>query len=382
MNKYLFFFSSINKIGIKTILKLIDFFGSLENAFDSSMADLKEFGFSNSIIEDIFNKKKNFNFDNECLKYKKLNIDFCSYFEDSYPAILKKIPDPPIIIFYKGNLSNNLDKTIGVVGARNCSDYGVSVARDFCEYFINNDIIPVSGGAIGIDSISHEVAISKNYPTISVMGTGLDIVYPARNKKLFQDIIDNNGAIVSEFPIGANGLPQNFIMRNRIIAGLSAGVFIVEAGIKSGTMTTAEFAIDQNKNVFVVPGSIYSSFSEGTNYLIKNGAIFITNPREIEDMVWPTFTKATAGESVGVRRALYLQNNNEIKIKKPVDVSWMNEDEKNIFDLISYKSINIENIVLKSNLSIQKINSILIILEIKGVIINLGGMNYKRIEKN
>lgn len=374
MDKYVFFFSTVYKIGLKTILKLIEFFGSLENAFNADESEFKKFGFNDFIIKDIFNKKKIFNFDDEILKYEKLNIKISSYFDNDYPEILKKIPDAPAVIFYKGNL-NNLNKTIGVVGSRDCSDYGVSVAKDFCEYFINNNIIPVSGGAAGIDSISHEVAVLKNFPTISVMGTGLDVVYPAKNKILFQKIIENNGAIISEFPIGTQGLPQNFIRRNRIIAGLSSGVLIVEAGLKSGTMTTAEFAINQNKNVFVVPGSIYSPFSEGANYLIKNGAIFVTNPKEIDEMIWGIDEKQKP-KNTPIRGQ---ENQKEIGVKHSVDLSWMGEDEKTVFDLILYKPKNIENIVVESKLNIGKINFILIMFEIKGLIINIGGMNYKRV---
>ena len=369
MDKYVFFFSTVYKIGLKTILKLIEFFGSLEIAFNADENGFKKFGFNDFIIKDIFNKKKIFNFDEEILKYEKLNINILSYFDNDYPSILKKIPDAPAVIFYKGNLNNlnNFNKTIGVVGSRDCSDYGVSVTKDFCEYFISNNIITVSGGAAGIDSISHEVAISKNFPTISVMGTGLDVVYPAKNKILFQKIIENNGVIISEFPIGTQGLPQNFIRRNRIIAGLSSGVLIVEAGLKSGTMTTAEFAINQNKNVFVVPGSIYSPFSEGANYLIKNGAIFVTNPKEINEMIW------------GVGNVQNVNVGAHCNAPLPIDLSWMGIDEKIVFDLILYKPKNIENIVVESKLNIGKINFILIMFEIKGLIINVGGMNYRRV---
>lgn len=368
MDKYIFFFSTIKYIGLKTIIKLINFFGSLEVAFDASLLDFKKFGLSNCIIEDIFNKKKTFNFDCEISRYDKLNINMISYFDNDYPKILKNIPDQPAIIFYKGCLDFNINRTIGVVGSRNCSEYGVSVAKDFCNYFINNNIVPVSGGAIGIDSISHEIAVNNHFPTISVMGTGLDIIYPYKNKNLFQNIIDNNGAIVSEFPLGMRALPQNFIMRNRIIAGLSSSILIIEAGLKSGTMTTAEFAVNQNKNVFVVPGSIYSTFSEGANYLIKNGAIFVTNPQEVEEMIW----------GINENQKLKTEENQKPKAKNEIDISWMNIDEKNIFNLILYKPKNIENIIIESNLDVKKINSILIFFEIKGLIKNIGGMNYIR----
>lgn len=367
MNKYLLFFQKINKIGLKTIISMIDFFGSINDAFSASYFDFKKFGLSENIIQEILDKRKNFNFNEEIEKYKKFSINIISYFDSDYPNILKNIPNPPLMIFYKGNI-NSISKNIAVVGSRDCSDYGVSVARDFCNYFVNQNIVIVSGGAIGIDSVSHEVCIKKNFPTISVMGAGLDIVYPYKNKYLFEKIIENNGLIVSEFPIGINAFPQNFVMRNRIIAGLSSGVLIVEAGIKSGTMTTAEFAINQNKNVFVVPGSIYSNFSAGTNYLIKNGAIFVTDPKDIEEMIW--------GVSQNERQKV----KNEIENKNEIDISWMNDDEKNIFNLISYKLKNIENIILESNVDIKKINSILTLFEIKGFIVNIGGMNYIRVK--
>ncbi|MEZ7821018.1 MAG: DNA-processing protein DprA, partial [Patescibacteria group bacterium] len=319
---------------------------------------------SDITIENILKNKKIFDFDFEISRYDKLNIKLASYFDDEYPKILKQIPDPPIIIFYKGNF--NVTKTIGVVGSRNCSEYGISVTRDFCNYFINNNIITVSGGAVGVDSISHEVSVNNHFPTISVMGAGLDIIYPYKNKNLFQNIVDNNGVIVSEFPLGVQALPQNFVMRNRIIAGLSSGILIVEAGLKSGTMTTAEFAVNQNKNVFVVPGSIYSPFSDGANYLIKNGAIFVTNPQEIDEMIW----------GINNNHKLIIDKNKKETEENKIDIFWMNENEKNIFNTISYKPKNIENIIIESGLDVKKINSILIFFEIKGLIKNVGGMNY------
>lgn len=366
--KYLLFFQKINHVGFKTIFSLIDFFGSLENAFNASVCDYTKFGFNDFVINQIIKEKSVFNFDTEIEKYNKLDINIVSFFDDDYPVLLKQISQPPILLFYKGNI-NNINKTIGVVGSRKCTEYGVSVTKDFCKYFAQNNIITISGGAIGIDSVCHNSSINNNYRTIAVMGCGLDQLYPYFNKQLFQDILNNNGAIVSEFPIGVKPIGKNFIMRNRIIAGLSYGLLVVEAGVKSGTMTTVSFANEQNKNIFVIPGSIYSEFSIGTNNLIKDGAIFVTEPKEICEMVW----------GIDENQKLKTKNQKEIEIKNIIDTSWMSDDEKNVFNIISFKSICIEEIFEITKININKLNSILILFEIKGLIKSVDGMKYVRI---
>lgn len=228
---------------------------------------------------------------------KENNIKTISINNKYYPENLKKIYDPPKVIYVKGNykILNNL--SISIVGCRDATDYGKKAAKYFSYWLSKNKINIVSGLAKGIDSFAHIGAVcgkveenSKNvdnlstFGTIAVVGTGLDIVYPKENKYLEEKIIETGGAIISEYPLGTKPTRYNFPKRNRIISALSKGVLVIEAKEKSGTLITVDFALEQGRDVFVVPGNINSLNSVGTNHLIKQGAIIVTNYKEILDI--------------------------------------------------------------------------------------------------
>lgn len=212
------------------------------------------------------------------MKYKVIKIDLNSKW---YPEKLKNISYPPKQLFCLGNLELLNKKSIAIIGSRNYSDYGKRATFDFSFDLAKNDVCIVSGLAKGIDSFAHEAALEAEGKTIAVLGSGLDNIYPKENEQLFYEIIQNNGLIISEYPLGTKPEKQHFPARNRIISGLSDGVLVIEARKNSGTNITVDFALEQGKDVFVIPGNIYSKTSDGTNFLIKEGAIPVTSYEDI-----------------------------------------------------------------------------------------------------
>ena len=212
---------------------------------------------------------------------EKHQIDIISIFDDRYPTILKEIYDPPISIYAKGNI-RILDKTnIAIIGCRDASEYGKKSSKYFAYNLAKQNFNIVSGLATGIDSFSHIGALEAKGKTIAVVGTGLDMVYPSENRILQKKIIENDGLIISEYPLGTKPEKNNFPARNRIISGLSKSIIVVEAKEKSGTLITVDFALEQGRDVFAVPGNINSINSIGTNSLIKEGAIPVNNYKDV-----------------------------------------------------------------------------------------------------
>ena len=213
------------------------------------------------------------------MKYKVIKINMQSKY---YPERLKNIYDAPKELYCLGNLELlNYKNNIAMIGSRNCSGYGERAAKDFAYNLAKEDVCIVSGLAKGIDSFSHIGALNAKGKTIAVLGSGLDNIYPKENIKLVEEIINNNGLVISEYPLGTKPLKYHFPARNRIISGLSDSILVVEARKNSGTNITVDFALEQGKDVFVIPGNIYSKTSEGTNFLITEGAIPILSYKDI-----------------------------------------------------------------------------------------------------
>jgi len=287
-----------------------------------------------------------------------LDIKSVSIKDKNYPRLLKEISGPPAILNYRGELPKKEDFLIAVVGSRACTSYGRRVAEEVAFYLAKEGFVIVSGLALGIDSIAHQAALDADGKTIAVLGCGCDIIYPYCHRKLADDMIKSGGAIISEFDNGYPPLRQNFPQRNRIISGISYATVIIEATLKSGAIITAKLALDQNREVFAVPGPIYSSNSQGCNNLIKIGAFPVTSPEDI---------------------LLALDVKPKSSARKDL-VTNLNKDEELIFSLISKNAIAIDKLKELSKLDIADLNSAVIMLEIKGLIKNLGGGQYIRIK--
>lgn len=280
MEEIFLFLNKYTNIGYIRFCKIYEYLeGKIDKFFDLDKRDYTKLGFSEYEINKILDNVKLYNFENDKKELEKYNIKMCNIFDNNYPYLLKNIYDPPIMFYYKGNLIKD-EICISIVGSRKFSDYGEKVAKDFSNYLSNYFSI-VSGFAYGIDSIAHNSAVLNKKRTIAVMGIGLDDYYPYSNKDLATKILDNNGLLISEFPMNTRLLKSNFPRRNRIISGISKGVLVVEASVRSGTFITANCALEEGRELFVVPGDIYSEHSIGANELIKKGANLVTTPKDV-----------------------------------------------------------------------------------------------------
>ena len=276
----------MSNLNNKTKLKILNTNIKLQELYNLNRNELIALNFTQNEIDTILNPKTR----NEISGYldyiNKNNIHVINIKQNDYPNKLRYIYNPPIVLYVKGNISILNNTSIAIIGSRQCSDYGINIARRLAYSLAKKNINIISGLAYGIDTQAHIGTLKAKGKTIAVTASGLDIVYPKVNSNLEKEIINNNGAIVSEYCIGTKPEPKNFPARNRIISGLSDGVVVVEAQKRSGTSITVNFALDQGKEVYAVPGNITSINSYGTNELIKQGAKVVTCAGDIlEDII-------------------------------------------------------------------------------------------------
>jgi len=331
--------------------KLIDGYKTAENVYNNFEDILKE-------NETILKKLKNFQKEDlyyEILNLKETlsrkNIGYITYANPLYREKLRGIISAPYFLFYRGNIDAINNKSIGVVGARKCSNYGLTVTKLLTKELITNNITLISGGARGIDSIAHKTALDNNGYNISVLGCGIDIAYPAENKDLFSKIAEN-GVVISEFLLGTPPLKDNFPRRNRIISGLSEGIIVIEASEKSGSLITARLALQQHKIVIAVPGSILYSGASGSNKLLRDGASICT---DVQDL----------------RTILSLEH---------VNITPMNArpEKSEILEFITDSPVHIDDIFKNTSFDRGALYAMLFEMQIKSEIICLPGNYYVR----
>lgn len=354
--KYHIALNNFSKFGPVRLKKLKKYFPSLEIAFKANLNELLKAGIEQSIAEEFISTRPNIDPDNLLDNLYKENINIITLEDINYPKLLKEIYNPPELLYYKGETKAD-EFTLAIVGTRKYSTYGKQVVDRMVSKLSENNLTIVSGLALGIDSLAHSACLEKNNRTIAVLGTGLDKqnIYPSSNRYLAEKIVDQGGAIVSEFPLGTPPLKHHFPQRNRIISGLSLGTLVIEAGIKSGALITAYLALEQNREVFAVPGSIFSETSKGPNSLITKGAKPIISAEEIIEAL--NLTKATE----------FIQTK---------EIIGETENEKNILAHISNEPTHIDELVRLTKLDTSTINSTLVVMEMKGMVKNLGAMQY------
>ena len=278
---YLMWLSRVDGFGFKRVNQLLEHFSSAEAIWHAEPKELKQIsGFGDKSIEMLLSSRDENQLNDWIIELEEKEIEFYSYWHPRYPRLLKEISDPPLGIYVKGELPDDDIDTVAIIGARKCSRYGATVAYEMAKDLGKTNVIVVSGMARGIDSEGHRGIMDGGGKTIAVLGCGVDVCYPPENQELMERIIQN-GCIISEFAPGMPAVPGNFPARNRIIAGLSKMVVVVEAGKKSGTLITADLALDYGRDVFVVPGNVTSALSKGTNELIKQGCPIITEGKDI-----------------------------------------------------------------------------------------------------
>lgn len=279
--RYWIWLSLIKNLGSKRKLKLLELYKNPEEIYKLTKEELINInGIGEAIAKEII-ISKNEKILNYHIKYmKKNNIKIININEREYPQVLKEIYDPPISLYVKGNIEKLNNKNIGIVGCRECTTYGKKSAEYFSYNLSKQNINIVSGLAKGIDSYAHLGSLNTGN-TIAVLGNGLDMIYPKENLELANEIIKRGGTIISEYPCGTKPDKMKFPARNRIISGISSGIIVIEAKEKSGTLITVDFALEQGRDVFVVPGNINSINSVGTNDLIKQGARVVTTYEDV-----------------------------------------------------------------------------------------------------
>lgn len=368
--KYIYFLTRVNRLGNAKIRNIVTRIGNGYDFLNCSRKDLRRIeGIDTGISEEIFLARQkieeiNKDFDEILLLAERKKINLTNIYCDDYPENLNHIYDSPVILYYKGKLTRKDKFSISVVGTRNPTEYGKYNCEVFSEKLSHLGLPVVSGFARGIDSIAHKTAVKNGNVTYAVLGSGVDVVYPYENGKLYNEIIEN-GAIVSEFPIGSKPEKVNFPKRNRVISGVGIGTLVIESGIKGGSILTAEFAIDQNKEVFAVPGYINSKQSAGTNDLIKRGqAKLVTSIddiiNELEQKLKPVLNRSACEK--------------EDKIIKDLNYS-----EKRIYEVLDYKLKHIDEINEDTNLPVSDCLVSLLSLEFKGLIRQVPGKNFIKI---
>jgi len=346
--------STHQKIGARTFGKLFKRFGKLEKIWRSNNQQLAEAGLDLSQMEAVKEVIAQRNPDKEIDRLKKYDIKVIILADKDYPKMLQEIPDPPGLLYVRGKILPKDEIALAVVGSRKFSPYGKKVTDELVWSLAKTKITIISGLALGIDAFAHQAALEAGGRTIAVLACGLDQIYPINNIRLADKILASEGAIISEFPLGMPALNYNFPIRNRIIAGLSLGTVVIEAAENSGSLLTAAAAIDYNREVFAVPGEIFSETSYGTNKLIRMGAKLITSYQDILDE---------------------LQITQKEKISQAREIVPDTADEEILLKLLKEPQI-IDEIVRKSKMTPAQVNSVLIGLEIKGKINNLGGTRY------
>ncbi len=368
--EYAYFLTRVDKLGNARIRNILFRIHNLYDLCNCTPADLRKVeGIDINLAKEIFfakRKLKEFSAEWEQIKsnaYSK-GIKIVCILSDKYPINLKNIFDAPVILYYKGDLSEMDRYSISIVGTRTPTEYGKFICEKFTGIFSELKIPVVSGFARGTDTVVHKTCVRNGNITYAILGSGVDIIYPYENKKLYHEITEN-GAVISEFPIGSKPEKVNFPRRNRIISGISLGSLIIESGMKGGSLLTAEFAIDQNKEVFAIPGYINSGQSEGTNDLIKRGqAKLVTNVEdvlnELENKLKPILKK-------------------ESMVKESKAIMELSCNEKIIFQAIEYEPRHIDLINETTGLPVSDCLVNLLSLEFKGLIKQLPGKNFMRI---
>jgi len=348
--------SLIDGIGVKRIHQLTAAIGTAEEVLKSPVSRLVEVpGISRSLASMIVENQNRDLAKQTVDKITELGWSFFLYPDEDYPPALKRIPDPPVHLFYAGDYREADFDAIAIVGSRSASDSGRLFAENIATALAENDITVISGMARGIDTCAHRGALKAHGRTLAVFGSSLDIIYPPEGRQTAQRIVES-GAIFSEFLPGTSPLGPNFPRRNRIISGLSQGIIVIEATQKSGALSTANHALAQNREIFAVPGSPRASTSIGTNQLIKDGARLLTSVEDIFEELPRLKGRA--------------------KISKIRDEIELTKIEKTIIDLFDEKPKHIDILSRELNTAVPDLMPILLALELKGVVKELSGKRY------
>jgi DNA processing protein len=352
--KYWVGFNLIKGIGAVRMQALINHFDDLESAWKAAPIHLAEAGLSLKLIERIVQAREQVDLEKVWARIESQGIKILTWKDEAYPQRLKEIEQPPPVLYVRGEYLPDDLYAVAIVGTRRVTPYGRQITEELTSYLASNGITVVSGLARGVDAIAHQTALKAGGRTLAVLGSGVDKIYPPEHRQLAQQMM-GQGSIVSDYAPGTPPDASNFPPRNRIISGLSLAVVVVEAGETSGALITAEFAAEQGREIFAVPGSILAPQSKGTNKLIQKGALPLLS---INDLM-QALNLTRMGEHKAARKII------------PAD-----ETERRVMSILSAEPLHVDEIRNQTELPIEKVSATLALMELKGMVRQVGGMNY------
>lgn len=358
--KYWLGFNAVSGIGPAKIQALLGAFGDLEPAWRATEDHLRDIGFDVRAIESLRETRRTLDLDRLVGQVEASGAHVLTWDNPDYPSLLRQISAAPPVIFVRGGFEPVDQWAVAIVGTRRLSAYGRLVAHDLATGLARNGITIISGLARGIDGVAHRAALEADGRTIAVMGCGIDRVYPPEHRDLAHAIVAGQGALVTDFPLGTEPSSANFPARNRLISGLSLGVLVIEAGERSGALITARFALEQDREVFAVPGNINSPVSVGTNRLIQQGAKLVMG---IEDIL----------EELNLRMA---SEQAAAQVVLPDSA-----EEAALLSQLSTQPLHVDDLGRLTGMPSYLISSTLTMMELKGMVQQVGGMNYVRLRE-
>ncbi len=347
-------FNLVRGIGAVRLQALINHFGDAASAWDGSPEELRAAGLGSKVIERLLEVRKSVDLEKLWDKIIAKGIQILTWNDELYPPRLKEIEQPPPVLYVRGEVLPEDHFAVAIVGTRKVTAYGRQVTEELSAHLAANGVTVVSGLARGVDALAHSSALKAGGRTVAVLGSGVDRIYPPENRALAEQMM-SRGALISDYPIGTAPESTNFPPRNRIISGLSLAVVVIEAGETSGALITAEFAAEQGREVFAVPGSILAPQSKGTNKLIQNGALPLLTPQDLLQALNLT----RVGEQKAARKIL------------PAD-----EVEAKLMDTLGSEPLHVDEIRNQTGLPVEKVSAALVMMELKGMVRQVGGMNY------
>lgn len=354
--KYWLGFNLVKGIGPAKLQAMLDYFGDLGAAWGAGEAQLKRVGVDRRAISSFLETRSELDLDAYLERVEEANITVLTWESEAYPRYLQEIPAPPPVLYVGGKLQEADQWAVAVVGTRRLTEYGRQVTRELVAGLVRNNVTIVSGLARGIDGISHKTALEMGGRTIAVLGSGLDCIYPPEHRGMVRRIVqEEKGAVLSEYALGTQPEAKNFPPRNRVISGLSLGTVVVEAGERSGALITADFALEQNREVFAVPGNVNSRASAGTNHLIQQGAKLVTGVQDVLDEL----NLSMAPQQIAVQM-----------------VMPESAEEAALLEHLSPQPVHVDELSQACGMTSAEVSSTLALMELKGMVQQVGGMRY------
>ena len=349
-------FHLVPGIGATRLARLVDYFGSLERAWNATPVALRASGLGERALDSLVTTRSRLSLDDEMLRVERAGVHLLTLADDNYPRLLREITSPPTVLYVRGSLTPEDENAVAIVGTRRVTSYGREMSRRFGMELAVSGVTVVSGLARGVDGIAHAAALDAGGRTIAVLGCGLDTIYPPEHRALAERIVEH-GALVSEFSLGTTPEAANFPVRNRIISGLSLGIVVIEAPMKSGALITSNFAGDQGRTVFAVPGSALSNASAGTIQLLLDGATVAANVNDVLSAL-----------ELGTRQV-------EMETRQLLPST---ELERTLLLQLTGEPKHIDEIALETGFHIGTLSAQLLQMQLKGLVRNVGTQHYVR----